>query len=82
MLVEKTKNESRSVMVRFWPIKMITVKYPDGHYEDIPKPLLNTLIELHKIVEFKRKSGWVVIGKDAIRGMGREPFKGKEKRCY
>ncbi|NIQ08815.1 MAG: hypothetical protein GWO08_18040 [Gammaproteobacteria bacterium] len=69
-------------MLRLWHSKSIAVKYPDGHYENVPKALLNTMIELHKISEFKRKKGWVVIGKDPIRGMGRGPFKGREKRCY
>ncbi len=72
----------RADMVKLWPSKSITVKYPDGHFEKVPKELLNVMIELDRISEFKRKNGWVVIGKDPIRGMGRGPFKGREKRCY
>lgn len=62
--------------------KLITVRYPDGQTDKIPLPLLNTMIETHKIVEFKRKEGWVVIGRDAIRGMDHGRFSGRERRWH
>lgn len=62
--------------------KLITVRYPDGQIDKIPKPLLNTMIETHKIVEFKRKEGWVVVGKDAIRGMDHGYLKGRDRRRH
>lgn len=62
--------------------KLITVKYPDGQINDIPTVLLNTMIETKKIVGFKRKDGWVIIGKDSIRGMGHGHYHGREKRYY
>ncbi|MFC1779707.1 GSU3473 family protein [Thermodesulfobacteriota bacterium] len=60
--------------------KLIPVRYTDGHVDKIPSPLLNTLIETHKITEFKRKKGWVVVGSDAIRGMDHGQLRGKERR--
>jgi hypothetical protein len=60
--------------------KLIPVRYADGHVDKIPSPLLNTLIETHKIIEFKRKGGWVVVGSDAIRGMDHGQLRGKERR--
>ena len=60
--------------------KLIPVRYADGHVDKIPPPLLNTLIETHKIIEFKRKEGWVVVGSDAIRGMDYGQLFGKERR--
>ena len=62
--------------------KLIPVRYPDGQVDKIPRPLLNTMIETHIIIEFKRKEGWVVIGRDAVRGMNHGQLSGKERRCY
>ena len=60
--------------------KLIPVRYADGHVDKIPSPLLNTLIETHKIIEFKRKVVWVVVGSDAIRGIDHGQFRRKERR--
>ncbi len=60
--------------------KLIPVRYADGHVDKIPSPLLNTLIETHQIIEFKRKEGWAVVGSDAIRGMDHGQLLGKERR--
>lgn len=62
--------------------KLISVRYPDGQIDKIPMTLLNTMIESHKIIEFKRKEGWVVIGRDVIRGMGRGQQSDKERRWH
>lgn len=62
--------------------KLIQVRYPDGQVDKVPLPLLNTMIETQKIVEFKRKGGWVVIGRDAIRGMNHGHLPGKERRWH
>jgi len=63
-------------------IKLIPVRYPDGQVDKIPLPLLNTLIETHKIIEFKRKEGWVIIGRDAVREMNHGHLSGKERRWH
>jgi len=60
--------------------RLISVRLQDGSIDNVPKPLLNTMIETHEITEFKRKDGWVVIGRDAIRGMDSGQMPGKERR--
>lgn len=62
--------------------KLIQVRYPDGQIDKIPMPLLNTLIETHKIAEFKRKEGWVMVGSDPIRGMDHGQRSGNERRWH
>ncbi len=62
--------------------KLIPVRYPDGQVDKVPLPMLNILIEAHKIIEFKRKEGWVVIGNDAIRGMNHGRPSSKERRWH
>lgn len=62
--------------------KLIPVRYPDGQVDKIPLPLLNTMIETHKITEFKRKDCWVVIGRDAVRGINHGRPSGKERRGH
>lgn len=60
--------------------KLIPVRYADGHVDKVPSPLLNTLIETHQIIEFKRDEGWVVVGSDTLRGMTHGQRRGKERR--
>jgi len=62
--------------------KLIPVRYSDGQVDKIPQPLLNTMIENHKIAGFKRKDGWVVIGSDAIRGMNHGQLGDRERRWH
>lgn len=62
--------------------RLIPVRYPDGRTDKIPVPLLNTMIEHRKIVEFKRKEGWAVIGRDSIRGMNHGQVIEKERRWH
>ena len=62
--------------------RLIPVRYSDGHVDKIPSPLLNTLIETHQIMAFKRKEGWIVIGIDALRGMDHGQLRGKEGRWH
>lgn len=61
---------------------LVKVRYSDGRVDKIPRPLLNTMIETHEIIEFKRKNGWVVIGRDAIRGMNQGQRTGRERRWH
>jgi len=74
------QGERMSEMGVFRLRKLITVRYPDGQTGKIPKPLLNTMIETKKIIEFKRKEGWVVVGSEFIRGMNHGQFNGRERR--
>ena len=62
--------------------RLIPVRYSDGQIDKIPMSLLNTMIEAHKIVEFKRKEGWVAIDTDPIRGMDHGQLPDKERRWH
>jgi len=62
--------------------RLVPVRYPDGHTDKVPSVLLNTMIENHKIIELKRKEGWIVIGVDAIRGMNHGRLTGKDRRWH
>jgi hypothetical protein len=70
----------RSSMGVFRLRKLIPVRYIDGHVDKIPSLLLNTLIETHQIIEFKRKEGWVVVGSDAVRGTNHGQLHDRERR--
>lgn len=45
-------------------IDVIHKGYDEGKVEDY---LLDSLIESNKILAFRRRSGWVVIGRDPVR---------------
>ncbi len=62
--------------------KLVPVRYSDGQVDKIPQPLLNTMIENRKVVGFKRKEGWIVIGKDPIRGMNHGQPGDRERRWH
>ncbi len=57
----------------------INVVYRNGVKDSISPGLLNTLISSKQVTQFERSSGWVTVGKDAIRGMGGS-FSGVERR--
>lgn len=61
---------------------LITVRYSNGQIDKIPRPLLNTMIETHKIIGFKRKKSWVVVDKDAVRGTDHGYYNGRERRRH
>ncbi|NLC71579.1 MAG: hypothetical protein GX751_09510 [Desulfuromonadaceae bacterium] len=52
-----------------------------NHKFDMVKPhLLDEYIQAGEIRSFNRSSGWAVIGRDPIRGNGRVPYIGPERR--
>ncbi|MGA1864931.1 MAG: GSU3473 family protein [bacterium] len=57
----------------------IKVKYPGGRYDEVKPWLLDEMILKGSIDSFQRSTGWVVIGKYNIRGMGGK-YKGRERR--
>src|SRR6266702_8829617 len=61
----------------------IMVQYKDNHnsFGYVSKDALDSLIDGNTIVAFRRKSGWVEVGRDPVRGGGvpRE-FVGEERR--
>jgi hypothetical protein len=62
--------------------RLIPVRYSDGRVDNVPSPLINTLVETHQIIAFKREECWIVIGIDAIRGMDHGQLGGKERRRH
>ncbi|WP_197463694.1 GSU3473 family protein [Desulfuromonas sp. DDH964] len=60
---------------------VIRIRYPDGRFDMVKATRLNTLIETEEIEGFKRASGWVVLGRDPVRGQGNDEFyHGTERR--
>lgn len=52
---------------------LIQVVYADNHHDFVKPALLDMLIELNKIIKFKRSSGWVTLGIDPVRKNRRSP---------
>jgi hypothetical protein len=48
----------------------IMVQYKDNSFGNVRNESLDSLIDGNTIVAFRRKSGWVEIGSDALRGGG------------
>ena len=48
----------------------INVVYQNGVKDSISPGLLNVLLRSKQVTQFERSSGWVTVGKDAIRGTG------------
>lgn len=65
---------------------MIPVKYSDGRHDLVKPQLLDRLLSDRKLAGFKRRNGWVEIGRDPVRGQarGREwrIFAGRERRAH
>lgn len=59
---------------------MIPVMLKDGTDELVQPQVLDRLLEEDKVLFFKRSTGWVVIGRDPLRGMGGGVYEGKERR--
>jgi hypothetical protein len=46
---------------------LIRVRYNDGSFGTVDDSILEALIAEDRIVEFRRTSGWVRIGRDPVR---------------
>lgn len=57
----------------------IKVIYQDNHAGEVKDYLLDELIRKGRIVAFRRSSGWVTIGRDAVR-QGQSDYIGPERR--
>ena len=57
----------------------INVVYKNGVKDSISPALLNVLLLSKQVTQFERSSGWVTVGKDAVRGMG-GTFSGVNRR--
>ena len=58
----------------------INVVYKNGVKDRISPALLGTLINSKQVDQFERSSGWVRVGIDAVRGIGKVSFAGAERR--
>ncbi len=60
---------------------LIPVIYKNGNHDQVKDFMLPKLINDNGIAKFKRSSGWVTIGLDRIRDMGKtRPYPGEERR--
>ena len=59
---------------------MIRVMYSDGRFDLVKPATLGQLLEQNCLASFKRAAGWVVVGRDPIRGSGDGIYRGPERR--
>lgn len=59
---------------------MIRVMYNDGRFDVVKHIMLDQLLEMNKVASFKRMSGWAVIGRDPVRGVGGLSYSGHDRR--
>ena len=59
---------------------LIQVLYDDNRYDYVKGFQLDRLLEAKKIQKFKRGSGWVTVGVDAIRWRKSASYDGVERR--
>ena len=60
---------------------LIPVVLKDGQEELVSKDELQCLISKKQILFFKRSDGWVVLGRDNMRGL-KVPYNGVERRQH
>ncbi|MGD9018843.1 MAG: hypothetical protein PVJ25_07820 [Desulfuromonadales bacterium] len=60
---------------------LIPAVLKDGHEELVSKDELQLLIAKKQILFFKRSDGWVVFGRDNMRGL-KVPYNGVERRQH
>lgn len=60
---------------------MIRIVYRDGRYDMVKRWTLERLIDEEKIQGFRRKSGWVRVGKDQLRSSQDSEHLGEERRA-
>jgi len=59
----------------------VLAELTDGSASRIAKKTFNVLLSNGKVVKFKRSDGWVVVGRDCLRGMSNYPrYNGAERR--
>lgn len=59
---------------------MIRVMYNDGRFDVVKQGMLDQLLQMNRVASFKRTSGWTVIGRDSVRGVGGLSYNGPERR--
>jgi len=59
---------------------LIHVLYDDNRYDYVKGFQLDRLLEMKKVQRFKRSSGWVTVGVDAMRWRTNANYHGVERR--
>ena len=59
---------------------LIRVMYSDGRFDMVKPNILDDLLERQTVTSFKRATGWAVVGRDPIRGVGGSRYGGQERR--
>lgn len=59
---------------------MVPVMLKNGMDEIVATQVLDRMLEADQVMFFKRSDGWVVVGRDTIRGMGGNLYRGRERR--
>jgi len=62
---------------------LIQIRYTDGRHDMVKPQLLERLLDDRRLSGFRRREGWVTIGKDPIRSRqahGQPGFAGEDRR--
>jgi hypothetical protein len=60
---------------------MVPVMLKNGTEEIVSSQVLDRMLESDQVTFFRRGSGWVVVGRDAVRGTGGCLYRGRERRA-
>lgn len=59
---------------------MVPVMLKDGSEEIVSPQVLDRMLESDEVMFFRRTEGWVVVGRDPVRGLGGILYRGRERR--
>jgi hypothetical protein len=59
---------------------MIQVKYRSGKYDVVKTEILNRLLSIGEIDQFRRRSGWAKVGRDPIRSTSQGIYRAETER--
>lgn len=59
---------------------MVPVMLKNGTEEIVSSQVLDRMLEAEQVMFFRRNHGWVVVGRDPVRGMGGVLYRGRERR--
>lgn len=60
---------------------LVPVMLRNGTEEIVSAQVLDRMLEEERVDFFRRSGGWVVVGRDPLRGMGGEIYIGRERRA-
>jgi hypothetical protein len=59
---------------------MIRVMYNSGRFDIVKPTMLDMLLANERVSSFKRTTGWAVVGRDPVRGLGGMSYRGPDRR--